>query len=85
MADELLLMRPFSQLLKMHDPEIGLFFGKRAKNYFYAPPPFRHLAASMYSDAVAVDADSPGESPSDKLKVAAAGNALPAPENLSRF
>ena len=85
MADELLLMRPFSQLLKKHGPEIGLFFGKRAKNYFYVPLPFRHLAASMYPDAVIVDADSPGDSPSDKLKEAAVGNALSAPENLSRL
>ena len=85
MADELFLMRPFSQLLKKHGPEIGLFFGKRAKNYCYAPLPFRHRVASMYPDAVIVDEDSPGDSPSDKLKEAAVGNALSAPENLSRL
>jgi hypothetical protein len=37
MPDELFLMRSFSQLLKKHGPEIGLFFGKRAKNNFYVP------------------------------------------------
>ena len=38
-------MRPFSQLLRKHGPEIGLFFGKRAKNYCYvakADPGFAH-------------------------------------------
>ena len=85
MADELFLMRPFSQLLKKHGPEIGLFFGKRAKNCCYVPLPLRHQVTSMYQDAVIVDEDSPGDSPSDKLKEAAEGNALSAPENLSRL
>jgi hypothetical protein len=83
MADKLFLMRPFSQLLKKHGPEICLFFGKRAKNYCYAPLPFRHRVASMYPDAAIVDEDSPGYSPSDKLKEAAVGSALSAQEDLS--
>jgi hypothetical protein len=85
MPDELFLMRPFSQLLKELGPGVGLSFGKRAKNYFYVPLPFRLQVAAMYPDAVIVDADSPGDSPSDKLKEAAEGNALSAPENLSRL
>ena len=39
----------------------------------------------MYPGAVIVDAGSPRDSPSDKLKEAAVGNALSAPENLSRL
>jgi hypothetical protein len=39
----------------------------------------------MYSDSVIVDADSPGDSLSGKLKEAAVGNVLSAPKNLSRL
>ena len=84
LTDELFLSRPFMKALQELGPSIGLLFDKRAKNYLYVPLPFLHHLQAMYPNAVVVTDESPGDNPSDQLKLAAVAYNLSAPENASR-
>lgn len=84
-ADELYLMRPFTKLLREKGPKYGVRFTKRAKNYVYVLRRFADAVRALYPDAIVVDDDSPGSSPSDQLKQAVERHALMDPENASKL
>lgn len=85
LADDIVLQRPFSKLLRELGPNYGLYFTNRAKNFIYVLRSFSEEARQMFPDAVFVDDDSPGDSPGGQLKTAVEDNDLVNSVNSSRL
>jgi len=84
LTDEFFLSRLFMKALQELGLSIGLLFDKRAKNYLHVPLPLLYHLQAMCPNAVVVTDESPGDNPSDQLKLAAVAYNLSAPENAPR-